>query len=463
MENALPRDPTQLLPGTEFGSWRVVSWGGDGSYGVVYRVERIGQEHAGPFALKVAKYPLDRRFERESELLSRIRHPHVPRFETRGWLTFPGGVPFPYVVMEWIEGLPLYEWAKLEPRTSRQVLRVLAQLARALAATHAVEGVHRDVKGDNVSVRAGDGTAVLMDFGTAYFRGAPVFTWQPPPPGTPQYQSPECIRFQVQWLSHPAKRYEAGPADDLYALGVMAYRLVTGGYPPPVVEVEVSEEGTRLIERPLVPVETQVKVSPELAALIARMLSDEPLARGSATEIAEALERAEKMAGPEADQLIGTQPVRSEDPGRTRPASPTKVMEWGQWLAVAAGALLVIGVWGLSYLPSAKVFAAVAEGRRGASQRDSDAVGLGDTMLATPQSVASPGPSRSGIKLDMPKEPFPGQNRPPCQRPEVAINGGCWIAVRDAVPPCGPRAFAWNKGCYVPMFEFPPLPTSGEP
>jgi serine/threonine protein kinase len=104
-------DPAMLPPGIQVGSWRVVNLHGSGSYGVVYRVERAGQEDAGPFALKVAKHPLDPRFEREWALLSRIRHVNVPRFEVQGWVTLPGGVPYPYVVMEWVEGVPLYEWA----------------------------------------------------------------------------------------------------------------------------------------------------------------------------------------------------------------------------------------------------------------------------------------------------------------------------------------------------------------
>ncbi len=102
MKTVRSADSTSLLPGTQMGSWRVKGQHGSGSYGVVYRVEKVGQEDAGPFALKVAKHPLDPRFEREGELLSRIHHPHVPRFEARGWVTFPGGVPFPYVVMEWV-------------------------------------------------------------------------------------------------------------------------------------------------------------------------------------------------------------------------------------------------------------------------------------------------------------------------------------------------------------------------
>jgi hypothetical protein len=83
--------------------------------------------------------------------------------------------------------------------TSRQVLRLLAQVARALEATHAAEGTHRDVKGHNVRVRP-DGHAVLVNFGSCHYRGAPTLTRHPPPPGTSQYYCPESLRFQ--WEHH---------------------------------------------------------------------------------------------------------------------------------------------------------------------------------------------------------------------------------------------------------------------
>jgi serine/threonine protein kinase len=475
LKTVLSADSASLLPGTQVGSWRVVSQHGDGSYGVVYRVVRVGQEDAGPFALKVAKHPLDPRFEREWELLSLIRHPQVPSFEARGWVTFPGGVSFPYVVMEWVEGIPLYEWAAREPRTSRQVLRVLAQVARALEATHAVEGVHRDVKGDNVRVRAGDGTAVLMDFGSGYFRGAPVLTRQPPPPGTERYWSPECLRFQMKWLRHPTMRYEAGPADDLYALGVMAYRLVTGEYPPPWTDFIETEEGLQLVPPEPVPVETRATVSPELAALINKLLSDEPAARGSAAEVAEALEQAANASGGKVDQLItpvsAQAPTVSESPApvqapRSTPrvAPPRREREWSQRLAITAVVLVAAGVWWAAQTLSVTESAGVYVQGASAGMQDAGVVGVGDELPAVPVVEAPPKQGRGGMSLDMLKKPLPGQHRPPCQKPEVEIKGGCWIRLGEVPPPCGGRYYEWNKECYLPVFAPPqPPPTSGEP
>jgi serine/threonine protein kinase len=481
MEIGRVADPAALAPGTQVGSWRVVSRHGSGSYGIVYRVERVGREEAGPFALKVARHPLDPRFEREWELLPRIRHAHVPRFEVQGWVTLPGGVPFPYVVMEWVAGVPLYQWATQQPRTSRQVLCVLAQVARALEATHAVEGVHRDVKGDNVLVRTRDGTAVLMDFGSGYFRGAPILTRQPPPPGTDRYWSPECLRFQMKWLRQPTMRYEAGPADDLYALGVMAYRLVTGVYPPPGVDFIVTEEDTQIIEPEPVPAETRVRLSPEVAALIAQLLSAEPLVRGSAAEIAHALERAADTAGPQADQPIvpvsAPAPPESKSPVSTQvpieskppPVSPRGLPAWAPWSAVSLSVLLVISAWWIVPRSSVGEPRVVAENapRSGMESRgdkgDAEPVGLGDDARSAPTTVAPPEPARSGIRKVLPDKPLPGQRLSPCEKPEIEINGGCWVLWVDMSPPCGAHFYEWKGKCYSPILEPPRSPTSDPP
>jgi serine/threonine protein kinase len=223
--------PANLRPGAVVGPWRVVGWSGRGVYGTVYKAVRVGQEQADPVALKVALMPGDPRFAQEAELLRRLNHPSIPRLEDSGEWRHASGEVFPYVAMEWLEGLPLYEWARRNNPTHQQVSLQLAQLAGALAVLQAQQCVHRDVKGDNVLVRLKDGHAFLTDFGTGYYPGAATLT---PPlwfPGTPAYRSPESRQFEMQFGRDSRARYRAGPADDLYALGVTAYRLLTGRYP----------------------------------------------------------------------------------------------------------------------------------------------------------------------------------------------------------------------------------------
>ncbi len=143
-----PGEPSPLLaPGTQVGDWRVVEHHGQGGYGAVYRALRLGQEDASPVALKLSLYPWDARFAREVALLSRLRHPSVPRLLGHGLWRHPSGAEHPYLVMEWVEGTLLYTWAEQRALSSPQLFRLLAHVARALAALHATQASHRDLNG----------------------------------------------------------------------------------------------------------------------------------------------------------------------------------------------------------------------------------------------------------------------------------------------------------------------------
>ncbi len=259
-------DPLCLPVGMRVGPWRVLGWGGRGSYGTLYRVERAGHEQQGSFALKLAISPADPRFEREAHLLSIIRSLCVPRLVAQGVWEHPSGA-YPYLVMDWVDGEPLYPWAARRNPTLGQGLGVLAQVARALEATHAAGGVHRDVKGDNVLVRPADGWVFLTDFGAGHFRGAATLTSKLLPPGTPAYRSPEAWGFLEVFRRHPTVHYPASACDDLFALGVMAYRLVTDEYPPsPFPGERGSEVWREGGPGPRPPRELNPRVSPESAS-----------------------------------------------------------------------------------------------------------------------------------------------------------------------------------------------------
>ncbi|MDY7232182.1 serine/threonine protein kinase [Hyalangium rubrum] len=425
-------EPACLPSGTEVGDWRVLEWHGKGAYGAVYRVERVGEGGAEPCALKLALHPMDPRFEREVELLSRIHeHPHVPRLRDRGLWAHPAG-PFPFLVMEWVHGVPLYEWAEGRDRTSRQVLRVLAQVARALEATHGVGGLHRDVKGANVRVRPEDGRAMLLDFGAGDILGARPLTREVLPPGTAPYRSPEALRFQwLHWRKQGA-HYEPSPTDDVYALGVTAYRLVTGSYPAPGVEPEVGSF-----------------MYPELAGLIRQMLAEEPSARGSAARVATALEKAAETAGRRADLPMLQRSARETT------GSPRPVRMWRRGLVAAVAVIAVLafcGWWATSWRWAEN------PGREG---EDAGTAGLAKDSLTLRAPVERPEPTPKALSLEMPKKPLPGQARPPCKR-EVEINGGCWVRPEDSKPPCSDVAYEWRGVCYYPVLV-PKPPATSEP
>jgi hypothetical protein len=453
LHKELVTDPSALPPGTEVGRWRVLSQRGHGSYGVVYRVEQVGHPEAEPRALKLALTPQDPRFTREAELLSRIHSPHVPRLQEKGTWLPSAGTAFPYVVTDWVEGASLYEWAFHHQRTSREVLRVLAQVARALEATHAAGGVHRDLKGDNVLVRLEDATAVLLDFGAGTFHGAPALTTEPLPPGTNEYRSPEAVRFAWEWKPFSAS-YKAGPADDVYALGVMAYRLVTRLYPP---AFQASEDRTRLVPAERVPPKALVTVCPELSELICQMLAEEPAARGSAVELAQALEEAAKTAGAEADWIII--PCKAEAPAESTRRKGRRhhgVSRRRRAAALVAGALFVGGagiLLGQQWERLAQW--AWAGGKR--------AVGLAGEEVSMGESSEQSSAAEQGLAIDMPKKPLPGQRRHSCPKPSVQIQGGCWIELEELTSPCGDRGYELKSKCYWPFLELPRQPTSGLP
>jgi len=465
METPPPRlelNPDSLPAGTEVGPWRVVGWRGRGAYGTVYRVVSIGGGAEEPFALKIAHDAMDRRFARERELLSRIHHPNVPRLHAHGVWPHPGGA-FPYLVMEWLDGVTLYEWAARNSVTSRQVLRVVAQIARALEATHAIRGVHRDVKGDNILVRAADGHASLLDFGAGDYRGAVTLTTQPLPPGTLAYRSPEAWAYQQAFYSHPSAHYEGTPCDDLFALGVAAYRLVTGQYPPPT---EPGRAGSEVWRRggpgPRPPRAFNAQVCPELESLILRLLSVDPSKRfkGQARHAAEALEYAAENAGPAADVLLPKMTATTLEPQELPPKSASLA-----WVAYAAVAALGLSLASMAVLLSMRHEMALLTKER--ESRGGDSVGVGESAEVTSRRTVAPAlntPGKRRVGLPMPERPFPDQRKPPCgENGEREIRGGCWDRLADGKPPCRADAYDWKGECYLPVRDPRRQPTSGSP
>ncbi|MFP2906022.1 serine/threonine-protein kinase [Pyxidicoccus sp. 3LFB2] len=454
--------PAHLPPGTRVGPWRVLERRGCGAYGAVYQALG-GEDVLGRVALKVALHPEAARFAREVELLSRLRHPNVPRLVDHGHWRQPAGLSYPYLAMEWVEGVSLYEWAQAQRPTSRQVLRVLASLASALEATHAAGGVHRDVKGDNVLVRAADGHVFLTDFGSGSYVGAAPLTSPPFPPGTQPYRAPEAWRSVKLPFQPSTPPYAPGPADDVFALGMTAYRLVTDDYPPiPALREEVAHlwgpEGTG----PMPPRDVNARCCEELSRLVSRMLSVRPEARGTARELAEALEQAAREAGPMADVPLfaASQHATPREPGP---------IPWS-WLMAAAslgGAVALGAAWLMSEHPRDEVEQVHTAGFE--ESKDAGTVAVGDAALTAPVPLARAPSALSVIAVDQPPKPLPGQTRPDAtgrcpSRMMLPINGGCWT--KQAVSPKDCDAnfnyYVYKGVCYGPVFP-PPRPSTSGP
>jgi len=502
---ALELDPTDLPPGTQVGAWRVLELRGRGSYGTVYRAVSVLPGPTRTVALKLAIHPGDQRFEREAEMLARIRYPGVPRLLDSGRWRSPLGDTHPFVAMEWVEGEPLYVWAARRNPSSLQVLAVLAQAARALQATHEVSAVHRDVKGSNMLVRPAEGRLFLTDFGAGYLAGAARLTPWNSVPGTRDYRSGQLWEHR-QNADRNTAPVLARPCDDVFALGVTAYRLVTDTYPPWALPgTELGPGGHAGGKTVVPPRQLNPRVDAQLNALILRMLSVRPEERGTAGELAEAMERGVAHGGPSAEaplfewetvpptrwteeelaeaEYLGHRPrhryrgfvqrveeadaaARAQREAQGRGGAMTRARrerarKWLPWLAAA----MALGLWPAETDSVRTVERlTMARGVPAEARRKEDAVSLGDTAMSASTAVVT-SPSEGAIAQEVPKDPLPGQMKPDakgrCPGKQVAINGGCWAKVDFSVEECvGNVFFVHQGGCFTPAYKPTRKPTS---
>ncbi len=243
------------------------------------------------------------RFRREYEALTRLDHPNIVR-------VFRYGVheSCPYLTMELLDGVPVQVHAKAQgrpgtPRRTAEVLRIVGEVAAALGYLHERGIVHRDLKSANVLVLS-DGRVKLLDFGTARFLGdTQGITRQGEFVGTFAYASPEQVKGE--------------PLDarsDLYSLGALFYRLVTG---KKVFEGDTPHAVARLhvYQRPVPPIERVPALPAEVSDLVMHLLEKSPDARPASARVlvqrlrapgfsvADASER--RRAGLRAMRLVG--------------------------------------------------------------------------------------------------------------------------------------------------------------
>ena len=157
-------------------------------------------------------------FDRETKALARISDPHVVHIHEYGWT--PEGKPF--IVMQYVEGKTLRAAMDGRAMEPERAARIVSQLGCALSAVHDAGVVHRDLKPENVMVQSSleDEFAILIDFGVAKVEDSRrERSERESVAGTLVYMAPE------QFRGNPV------PASDVWALGVVAYELVTGRTP----------------------------------------------------------------------------------------------------------------------------------------------------------------------------------------------------------------------------------------
>lgn len=270
-------DVRHLATGERFaGRYRIVSTLGAGGMGAVYEVERLTD--GARLALKVVVGEVSgsgaARFAREAEIGARVRHPNLVPI-----LDVGTSVGVPFLVMELALGGSL-ETERARFGDVEWALSMLRQIAAGLAALHDAGVVHRDLKPANVLLS--DGTAKISDFGISGFwsGGLPVdvsadtvaadraaqpsnLTATGVVMGTPLYMAPEAV----------GGRREIDAAADVFALGLLAYELLTGRSPfakPPFLVVLAGEPLP-----PPAPID-DARVPRAVRAAIAECLAEEP-------------------------------------------------------------------------------------------------------------------------------------------------------------------------------------------
>lgn len=212
-----PVVPTQPTAGSVIaGRYRLVREVGRGTSGRVW--EAIDERLQRPVALKMieprrsAEPDLRERFRREALATARLRHENLASI-----YDVADAGAFDVLVMEMIEGPALDELLRDRRLDSHVAAAVGVQLAAGLASAHREGFVHRDVKPANVLVRRPEGALALIDFGVARVLDETGITADDITVGTARYVAPEQVEGRA-----------AGPAADIYALGLLLWEAVTG-------------------------------------------------------------------------------------------------------------------------------------------------------------------------------------------------------------------------------------------
>src|SRR5205823_1824543 len=258
------------------------------------------------------------RFKREILLAAKLQHPHIVPLLTAGEAN-----GLPYFTMPFVDGESLrVRLARHGELPVNHAIRILREIASALAYAHEHGIVHRDLKPDNVLLSGG--SAMVTDFGVAKALSASTnaehagLTSLGVALGTPAYMSPE------QASADPSVDHRA----DIYSLGVLAYELLTG-QPPFAGRTPQHLLAAHVTEAPEAITRRRASLPPALAALVMRCLEKRPADRPqSASEVVHALDDITTPGG-------GMTPTGTQ-------ASRAGSRRWGAIAAAAAAAVVLV-------------------------------------------------------------------------------------------------------------------------
>jgi WD40 repeat protein/serine/threonine protein kinase len=286
------------------GPYRILGLLGTGGMGLVYRAEQHSPRRE--VALKVirgglASLELVRRFEKEARVLGRLDHQGIARVYDAGVYDGPAG-PEPFVAMELVTGVTLLDHVDRFQLSRPERVELLARVCDAVAHAHEQGIVHRDLKPTNVLVKA-DGQPKVLDFGVALIvRGETLASTRQTSAGelvgTLPYMSPEQLEGDPRRVDERS---------DVYALGVMAFELLTGRRPHEVDGLSVPAAARRVLDSTAPRLgEIDRTLRGDLETIVAKALAkDHELRYASVRELGEDLRR-----------HLRHEPVRAVPPSR---------------------------------------------------------------------------------------------------------------------------------------------------
>ena len=213
--------------GERIGPYRLVEIMGSGGMGDVYKAVRDDDQYRAEVAIKLMRADVrnphaERRFKSERQILAALDHRNIARLLDGG--ATPRGLP--YVVMELISGVPIDRYCEVNKLDTRSRVQLFLQVCSAVSYAHQHLVVHRDLKPGNILVTA-DGSAKLLDFGIAKLLEADAIS------DTPVDET--RTQFRAMTLEYASPEQLSGgnvtTVSDVYSLGVVLYRLLTGQSP----------------------------------------------------------------------------------------------------------------------------------------------------------------------------------------------------------------------------------------
>lgn len=209
------------LVGARLGPWVIDAEIGRGGMGSVWRARRDDGRIDALAAIKFVNLALvgrdgEQRFRREGLLLGRLNHPYIARLLDAGVYGEP---PQPYLVLEYVDGLPIDAWCESQALDARRRVALFLRVIEAVAHAHSHLIIHRDLKPSNILVTA-QGDVKLLDFGIARLASGEdgvAHTRSSAAAMTPQYAAPEQLQGGL-----------ITTRTDVCALGLVLYRLLTG-------------------------------------------------------------------------------------------------------------------------------------------------------------------------------------------------------------------------------------------